>query len=44
MPEWSIVISGPSGSVTLNPDPQEVFSGDLVSWSKLTDYLPDDAS
>jgi FtsP/CotA-like multicopper oxidase with cupredoxin domain len=44
MPEWSIVISGPTESVTLDPDPQEVFSGDLVSWSNRTDYLPDDAN
>jgi FtsP/CotA-like multicopper oxidase with cupredoxin domain len=36
MPEWSIVISGTKGSVTFNPDPLEVSSGDLVSWSNRT--------
>ena len=33
MPEWSISISGPKGAVKLDPNPQEVYSGDLVSWA-----------
>jgi FtsP/CotA-like multicopper oxidase with cupredoxin domain len=37
MPEWSIVISGPKGSVKLDPVTQEVFSKDLVFWSNRTD-------
>ena len=37
MPEWSIVISGPKGSEQFDPDPQPVFSGDLVCWSNRTD-------
>src|SRR5687768_17375065 len=37
MPEWSIVISGTKGAVTLSPDPQVVLSADLVSWSNRTD-------
>jgi FtsP/CotA-like multicopper oxidase with cupredoxin domain len=36
MPDWSIVISDSAGSVTLNPDPQDVLSGDPVSWSNQT--------
>ena len=44
MPEWSIVISGPAEKVSLEPDPQEVFTGDLVSWSNRTDFLPDEAN
>ncbi len=49
MADWSIVISDSSGSVTLDPDPQNVLSSDLVSWSNRTndsqtitiDGLPD---
>jgi FtsP/CotA-like multicopper oxidase with cupredoxin domain len=37
MPEWSIVITGPKGSAKFTPNPQPVFSGDLVSWSNQTD-------
>jgi FtsP/CotA-like multicopper oxidase with cupredoxin domain len=36
MPDWSIVISDSTGSVTLSPDPQDVLSGDPVSWSNRT--------
>jgi len=36
MPEWSIVISGPAGSAQFNPNPQEIFTGDSVSWSNRT--------
>jgi FtsP/CotA-like multicopper oxidase with cupredoxin domain len=36
MPEWSIVISGPKEAVKFDPDPQPVFSGDIVSWSNRT--------
>ncbi|MGH9422141.1 MAG: hypothetical protein ACRD3J_19345, partial [Thermoanaerobaculia bacterium] len=39
MPEWSIVITGPKGSAKFTPNPQPVFSGDLVSWSNQTDDL-----
>jgi FtsP/CotA-like multicopper oxidase with cupredoxin domain len=36
MPEWSIVISDSNGVVVLNPNSQEVTSGDIVSWSNRT--------
>ena len=37
MPEWSIVISGPKGSAQFDPNPQEVFTGDIVCWSNRSD-------
>lgn len=36
MPEWSIVITGPTGAAKFDPDPQPVSSGDIVCWSNRT--------
>ncbi|HKS21236.1 MAG TPA: multicopper oxidase domain-containing protein [Thermoanaerobaculia bacterium] len=36
MAEYSVVISGPAGAATFDPQPQEVVSGDMVCWQNRT--------